>query len=185
MLMFYLSMLETPEEKSRFEHLYTTYKSVLYNYAYQILHNVDLSEDAVHDTFMKLLDNMKKIQDRSDAEARNYLIIIVKNMAKKYYGHNKHMSYREEVETDVLDIHDIEVEAIRRDEAKRLYDLIMSLDEKYADVLIMKYYYDYKENEIAGLLGLTLNNVKIRLHRGKEMLKKALEKENAYDGEPV
>lgn len=48
--------------------------------------------------------------------------------------------------------------------------LIKSLDRKYGNVLILKYFYDMTDREIADDLGISLENVKMRLHRGKKAL---------------
>ena len=185
MLGIYLALLTTPEEKSRFEHLYIAYKNVLYNYAYAILNDVQLSEDAVSEAFLILVDHMNKIEGRSDQDARNYLIIIVKNAARAIRNKRKNDLYDEEGLAFVPDSQNIELEAELKDEKQRVYGLIKQLKPMYADVLILKYYYDMKGEEIASSLGITLENVKIRLHRGKAMLKEAMERENEYDGQSV
>ena len=41
-MIIYLQMLETPEEKSKFEQLYLEYKGLMFHVAYDILHNEHL-----------------------------------------------------------------------------------------------------------------------------------------------
>ncbi len=77
MLGAFLALLNTPEEKTRFEHLYLENRSIMYNYAMEILKDSQLAEDAVQDAFMKLIKYMDHIKGRNDHDARNYLIIIV------------------------------------------------------------------------------------------------------------
>lgn len=185
MLSMYLALLRTPEEKRRFETLYIAYKNVLYNYAYEVLHDVHLSEDAVSETYLILTDHMDKIENRSDQDARNYLIIIAKNAAKKIRNKRNPNVYDEEAFDEIPDVVDIENSVEQMDEKQRIYTLIKSLKPIYADVLILKYYYDMKGEEIASSLGISLENVKIRLHRGKVLLKAAMEREFENDGQPV
>ena len=47
MLIYYLQMLDTPEEKIRFEKIYLKYRSLMYHVADSILHNRQDAEDAV------------------------------------------------------------------------------------------------------------------------------------------
>ena len=47
-MLLYLQMLETPEEKSLFEQIYLEYRGLMYHVAYEILHNDQDAEDAVH-----------------------------------------------------------------------------------------------------------------------------------------
>ena len=56
------------------------------------------------------------------------------------------------------------------------------MDSKYGDVLMLKYYYDMSINEMAEQLGLTPENVKVRLHRGRAILKSKLEGAGIVEG---
>ncbi|MDY0344559.1 MAG: RNA polymerase sigma factor [Lentimicrobium sp.] len=62
-----------------------------------------------------------------------------------------------------------------RNEAKQfLENAIDQLDAKYRIVYVMKEVEEMSLNEISEALDLTLSNVKVRLHRSKEMLKEKL-----------
>ncbi|MDD2497391.1 MAG: RNA polymerase sigma factor [Desulfitobacteriaceae bacterium] len=54
---------------------------------------------------------------------------------------------------------------------------ISQLDEKYADILQLKYIYDYHDNEIAEILGISSDNARVRLHRAKKKLREIMGKE--------
>lgn len=60
-MMIYLQMIETPEEKSKFEQIYLEYKGLMFHVAYEILHNEQDAEDAVHQAFVKIAENIKKM----------------------------------------------------------------------------------------------------------------------------
>ncbi len=62
-------------------------------------------------------------------------------------------------------------------EAEGLFEEVMRLPEKYRTVIHLFYYEDYAAKEIAAILGLSESNVKVRLSRGREMLRKALKEE--------
>lgn len=53
MLGLYLAMIDTHEEKNKFEELYKEYKSTMYNFAMAILKDSYMAEDAVHNAFFK------------------------------------------------------------------------------------------------------------------------------------
>ena len=52
MLVCYVQMLDTPEEKIRFEQIYTKYRGMMYCIANSILKNDQDAEDAVHNAFI-------------------------------------------------------------------------------------------------------------------------------------
>lgn len=57
----------------------------------------------------------------------------------------------------------------------------MNLPEKYRIVIHLFYYEDYSVNEIASILKLTQSNVKVRLSRGRLLLKNTLKEGWEYD----
>lgn len=185
MLGIYFAMLDNSEEESKFEVLYNKFKPTLITVANQILDDVDLAEDAVHDAFLSLARNMKNISGRKCIQIRNYLIIIVKNASRRIYNKRKNEVCIEDIEENVPDLQNIEIDTEDKAAQQKLMVLIKTLDEKYADVLILKYFYDLPDKEIAMSLGINLENVKIRLHRGKAMIKNKLAEVKFYDRQTV
>lgn len=47
MMIVYLSMIETPEDRSKFERLYMEYRDLMYHVAFKILQNEQDAEDTV------------------------------------------------------------------------------------------------------------------------------------------
>ena len=54
-------MVETEEEKDLVTELYNTYKQILFNVSMSILHNTADAEDAVQETFVRIISNLSKI----------------------------------------------------------------------------------------------------------------------------
>ena len=61
-MLVYLSMIESESDKSLFEQLYIRYKGLMYHIAYRILQNREDAEDAVHQAFVSIAKNIKKLQ---------------------------------------------------------------------------------------------------------------------------
>ena len=59
-MLVYLQMIETPDDRSKFEIIYLEYRDYMYRVAFAILHNVEDAEDAVHYAFVKIAENIKK-----------------------------------------------------------------------------------------------------------------------------
>ena len=62
-------------------------------------------------------------------------------------------------------------------ESQELFETVMKLPEKYRTVIHLFYYEDYSVREIADILKLSESNVKVRLSRGRAMLKDSLKEE--------
>lgn len=68
--------------------LYELYEQQLYWVAYSVLHQEQQAEDAVQDTFEKLVKKIYGIQDPASAEVKYLLLRMVKNTAIDKYRKN-------------------------------------------------------------------------------------------------
>ena len=181
MLTLFLSALETEDERISFEDIYNENKNILYNCAFSILRDEPSSEDAVQDAFVSLARNFQKTKQMERNQIRGYMIIIVRNAAFKIYNKRKREFAAEEIYEDEVDSSDMTLDVENKELAKKLFDMIKMLDPKYGDVIMLKYYHNMHDKDIADSLGLTIENVKVRLHRGKNALKKMLKESGHYD----
>lgn len=62
-------------------------------------------------------------------------------------------------------------------EAETIFEEVMKLPEKYRIVIHLFYYEDYTIREMAEVLKVTENNIKVRLTRGRKLLRVALQEE--------
>jgi RNA polymerase sigma-70 factor (ECF subfamily) len=63
-------------------------------------------------------------------------------------------------------------------EDRTILDTVMTLPEKYREVIYLYYYAGYSVIELASILNGKENTIKSRLKRGREMLKELLTDEN-------
>lgn len=59
-MMIYLQMIDSPEDRSKFEQIYMEYRSMMFHMANRILTNEQDAEDAVHEAFLKIAENIEK-----------------------------------------------------------------------------------------------------------------------------
>lgn len=64
---------------------------------------------------------------------------------------------------------------IREESLDILLYKIKSVHSDYADIFLLRHYHDLSIADIADLLRITQNNVTVRLHRAKNMLRKLME----------
>lgn len=62
-------------------------------------------------------------------------------------------------------------------ESRNIFETVMKLPEKYRIVIHLFYYEDFSVREIAEILVISEGNVKVRLSRGRSLLKAALKEE--------
>lgn len=88
-MFIYLQMIETPEDRSKFEDLYLRYKNIMFFTANKILHNYHDAEDAVHAAFVKIAENIEKIEAPDSPKTRGYVVTIVEHAAIDLYRKHK------------------------------------------------------------------------------------------------
>ena len=59
----YMMMIDTPEDQSKFEIIYRQYGALMFYIANKILNHKQESEDAVHQAFVKIAENIDKINE--------------------------------------------------------------------------------------------------------------------------
>ena len=89
MMMIYLSVIETDEDRNKFKEIYEEYRQSLYLEALSIVKNPEDAEDIVEDTFLKVADNFTEISQKNRQKMRAYIVIINRNNAIDRYNKNK------------------------------------------------------------------------------------------------
>ncbi|MCH4888616.1 sigma-70 family RNA polymerase sigma factor [Acidaminobacter sp. JC074] len=174
--MLFLTLIEDQAKRSKLEEIYLTYKRDLYITAYSILKRHELAEDMVQTTILKIHPFLDKISEIKCKKTRSYLVIIVRNLCIDYMRRSKkeHLtdSHIEEVITSDLLTSLIEDEIIGREKTTDLNDLVETLHPTYKEIIKLRYYDDLTIDEISQVLGISKNNVSVRIKRGLESLKK-------------
>ena len=173
MLIFFLSMLETDENKNKFTLLYEKYRKLMFYVANQILKDKYLSEDAVGQTFVKIIENIDNISDVDCHKTKSYIVIMVKNCAINLYRQRKsHPTVSLDEDIELADDRPFEI-----DEADALTRSIARLPIIYKNILTLKYVQEFPNKEIARLLGISEPTVRKRLERAKEKVQQLLNEE--------
>ncbi|MCL2301247.1 MAG: sigma-70 family RNA polymerase sigma factor [Firmicutes bacterium] len=175
LLLFFLSMLESHEEKLKFAELYEANRDRMARLAWGILRDNYLAEDAVNEAFLKMIHKIKKFHDFTCDQMRDYLVIIVKHTAIDMYNERKknaEVSFDERFTMGgVVEAEPISM-MLEHDEVQEAID---QLDEIYRDVLYLSYRVGLSINEIAKSLDLSPSAVKMRLVRARVKLRALLE----------
>ena len=64
-MILYLQMIDTSEDRSKFEQIYIEYRDLMFYVANRILDSDQDAEDAVHEAFLKVAENIKKLGNQS------------------------------------------------------------------------------------------------------------------------
>ena len=167
-MMVYLTTIETPDDRSKFEQIYQTYKNLMFHAANRILHNPYDAEDAVHQAFLSILKHLDKISLSERPKTQAFVVVIVERKAIDML--------RARIRSDET-IFLEEISSVPAPEKLGLEEPIAFLPEHYRNILTMKYVIGFTTTELADMMGLTVSGVSKQLFRAKEALKEILRKD--------
>lgn len=179
-MLIYLSMIESRQDKDKFEYIYKNYKTIMFYEARHILKDEHLAEDAVHEAFLKIIKIISKIRIENCNQLKRFLVLIVRNKAidmirKNNKGDNIPFEDISNTKDDLQE--DILEKIISVQGAELLVNIISQLDDIYKIPMELKVIYGYSHEEIADILDISVNLVKVRIHRAKQQVKKIISKE--------
>ncbi len=150
------------DKNENVETIVYTYGDTLYRLCYIMLQNCSDAEDVVEETIIKYIE--KKPQFKNEEHIKAWLITVAKNKCRdllRYRLKHSHFNIDEVIETPT------EKEKNESD----ILHVLMTLPEKFRLVLTLYYVEELKIEEIAKIIGKTQSAVKMRLQKGRRLLK--------------
>lgn len=171
MLVFYLSVLDDPDDKKSFEKLYYDNRQKMYAIAYSILNNSTDAEDAVEETFFKIANNFTEISQKDCKNLNAYIVIICRNTAINMYNSNKRETVIDEEAAEEI----VDPEYFEQADYEELYAAIKMLPQKYKDTIYLFDLMGLSGKATADALNIKENAVNQRVKRARQMLRQILE----------
>lgn len=158
-----------------FESIYTEYYHQIHCHVSRIVKNEN-AEDVVQDAFIRAHNYLSK-NTKEILNIKAWIYQIATNAAIDFIRKNKnnfttseqnglHQLHSEKKDTQF--IHSF----IKKDGNDCIRKMIDNMPEKYSTVLILKDFEGFKIEEISKILGISLANTKMRIHRAREIIKK-------------
>ncbi|MCI8423363.1 MAG: sigma-70 family RNA polymerase sigma factor [Lawsonibacter sp.] len=156
-------MTQDSARLSSFEEKYDAYGSSVYRLAMVYLGRHADAEDVTQEAFLRLLTRAPAFADGE--HERRWLLQVTANLCRdqlRGFWRRRVTALEEDC-------------PVRSREDFELLDAVVRLPEKYKLPIHLHYYEGYSVLEVAHILDLGLSAVKMRLKRGRELLKLELE----------
>lgn len=167
----------------QFQEIYTTFQPKVLRYLMHLVGKHD-AEDLTQEVFVKIDQRLKTF--RGEAQLSTWVYRVATNAA---LDRLRSTSFRQESQTDSLDdsndaacedirsveeVFSFEQQLMRQEMHQCFGSFVRDLPANYRTVVVLSELEEMTNKEIAEILNLSLDTVKIRLHRGRSRLLREL-----------
>jgi len=179
-LMFplFAASLNNEDNRSKVEKIWGLYRGLMIYEARRILNDSALAEDAVQESFIKLIRYLEKIDDITSHETKAYIVSIVRSicidMLRKAGSGKDNLNLDDVVEIIPDDNPDILSKIALSESFNVVKEAIQALPPDQRIVIHLFLIEEHSHAEIAEILGITESASRARLKRAKNAIRKKL-----------
>ncbi len=141
-----------------------------------------VADDLIQETFIKVQKNLNQLKD--EAKLSSWIFRIAHNLCQDHFRKSSQSSKRGHIpseERQFLTIPLFQKESEQHQMGACVQDKIKLLPESYQTVLALFDLMEFSHQEIAEIVGISVENVEVRLHRARKKLKTILEEECKFE----
>lgn len=179
MLPFMVLMIIRDEDDRQFlERIYLDYHALMYGMALRVTRNRELAQDAVSDSLISLAGKIDLLRTLACNKLRAYLVITVKHTAISLINRGKRETPADDgAFLNLKSVFGTEEEALSRAGIEEIRQAVLRLPQREKDVLMMRYFREMTDEEIARETGIRPVSVRVHISRARKHLAALLGKE--------
>ena len=181
MLPLVLLTMEPGDDRAFLEQAYLDYHRLMYAQALRVLRDAAAAEDAVSDALLSLTKKIPLLRTFDRNKLRAYCVITVKHAAISALRRRQreHPATEEDRLADTADEGRVEDRLLERAGVERIKAAIRRLPEQEMRIMVMRYFREMTDGEIAQETGLQPVSVRVHLSRARKRLREILAGEEA------
>ncbi len=165
-------------DREAFAQLVERYQTPVYNLAYRMLNNANDAEDAAQETFLRAYAQAKTFRVDHAQRFATWLLSICAHHCIDRLRRRKFLwlSLEDDALEEALASTAPEPDdcALRAEDAREIAQSLERLAPPYRLVIVLKYWHEQSVEEIARTTGDSVSAVKVKLHRARKMLARAM-----------
>ena len=173
-------------DKTALEALITRHKERVYTYIFFIVKNEKLAEDILQDTFIKVINSLKRGKYNEQGVFVSWVIRIAHNLTIDYFRKNSRMPTYSNDYNPEFDIFNskkfseqtIEDALIKKQIAVDIRNLVEELPNEQKEVILLRHFGDLSFREIAEQTNVSINTALGRMRYALINLRKLIEEKN-------
>jgi len=168
-------MIKSVDKDKFFRSIYDHTFSIMLRIAVKVVLDQDAAEELCHDAYIKLYERIDLFPDAD--QAKYWLIRVVKNSALNYAKRKQRerRAYERVLSESRKHTESADTAMLRKESEVAVQEALQKLPEGMRMILVMKEYSELSYKDIAGALGITEANVKVRMFRARQKLGQILE----------
>ena len=159
-------MIDQTPLMEQVERLVEEYSVLLNRHSYAMVHNEEDARDIVQETYLRYMRAAPRLQDGEHEKA--WLLTVAMNLCRNHLRQRKAHA--------ILPLETV-ADPVAPAEDTPLLDRLMTLPDKVRVVVLLHYVEGYKVREIAARLHLNQSTVKMRLQKGRQLLRDYIKEE--------
>lgn len=187
-----LSMQENTDNHSFIMQLYQQHAGLMHSIAFRIVRDYHAAEDIVSAVMVDLIANIDRLSNVPHSGMRAYIAAAVRNESIDYVRRQNRQPFLLENE-NVLDaiadhctiekrvLQQTDNESLHQIDNESLHQILLRLPQNMQKLLTMKYAKKMPDHEIARVLNIAPNSVRMYLTRARTRMKIMIEKEKLKD----
>ncbi|PCI09837.1 MAG: RNA polymerase subunit sigma-24 [Flavobacteriaceae bacterium] len=167
-----------------FEILITRHKQRVYNFIFSKVLNKDIAEDVFQDTFIKVINTLKRGKYNEEGKFLPWVMRIAHNLVIDHFRKcNRMPKFKNTDEFDIFSVLgdgelNAEKQLIKEQILSDVRRVIDELPDDQKEVLIMRMYKDMSFKEISECTGVSINTALGRMRYALINMRKLIEKNN-------
>jgi RNA polymerase sigma factor (sigma-70 family) len=156
------------------DELYARYSSAIFGFLMARLSDRQLSEEVLQDVMLAAWRGAGGF--RGESKVLTWLLSIARNRAINAVRRHRVpvVPYNDALDSPADDTGPFE-RLVRQSEYRAVREVLERLPDHQREVLVLVFYHQLTEAEVADVLDIAVGTVKSRLHRGKEAVRRALQ----------
>ena len=152
-------------QENNIKELFELYSGDILNYSMSLLKDSDDAKDAVQEVFVRFINTQNTF--RGECSYKTWLLVITRNYCyKKLNGRASNLIRIDENLSEKFDA--------KLDEKITLNDAMKLLSKEEQELIYLREYACHSYKEMAEIMGISVDNVKVKLFRVREQLRKYL-----------
>ena len=169
-------LLDSDADRQFFEDLYTQYHRLMYAQALQITKDSSTAQDVISDSLMALMKKIDLLRTLPCNKLRAYAVITVKHMALNRYKQKKRENVAGDIAVeDLAGQGSVDENLLSQAGIEQVKAAICALPEREKQIMLMKYFRELTDEEIAEEMGVKPVSVRVHLSRARKHLAQMLE----------